>query len=108
MDKFYGEIGFVETVERDDTGIFDTKTVATKKYYGNFIRRLNKWSANSEHQNDDLEISSELSIIADKYAIENWVNIRYVVLGGAKWKVININPNYPRITLTLGGVYNGE
>ena len=39
---------------------------------------------------------------------ENYSNIRYVEIIGTKWKVTEIEPQYPRFILTTGGVYNGD
>lgn len=32
--------------------------------------------------------------------------MRYIEFMGAKWKITNIEVQYPRLILTVGGVYN--
>ena len=52
-------------------------------------------------------ISNEITILADAYAFQNYQNIRYAEVMGARWKVNYVEVQYPRLRLTLGGVYNG-
>ena len=52
-------------------------------------------------------LENVLSIVADPYAKENFQYIRYVEWMGTRWKVTNAEVSYPRIILTLGGMYNG-
>ena len=58
--------------------------------------------------NDNLNISNEFSIIADPFAYENFQNMRYIVFMGAKWKITSVEVQYPRLILTVGGVYNEQ
>ena len=104
MTKFYGNIGFLETVETE-SGIWEpVETV--RSYYGDVIRNQRYYQQNQETTNDDLNISNEISIVGDPYAYENFNAMRWVEFGGAKWTVSRINIEYPRIVLTLSGVYN--
>ena len=57
--------------------------------------------------NDDIIISNEISIIADKFAYENFYAMKYVEYSGAKWKITNVEVQHPRLILTTGGIYNG-
>jgi hypothetical protein len=34
--------------------------------------------------------------------------MRYVEFMGTKWKITNIEVQYPRLTLSIGGEYNGQ
>ena len=62
----------------------------------------------SDKVSEDITTSDEISIFADKFACKNFSNIRYVKYMGANWKVASIRLRYPRIILTLGGIYNGR
>lgn len=107
MAKFYGTIGFVVTAENpDNPGIWSEQTIE-KKYPGELISVRRKIQSTSNSVNDNITISNELSIVADPYANENMYAMRYVVFGGAKWKIESINVEYPRLKLSIGGVYNG-
>ena len=58
--------------------------------------------------NNDITISNKISFITDPYARQNFQNIRYVTYMGSKWRVTNVNVEYPRLTLTLGGIWTDE
>ncbi|MCF8018190.1 MAG: hypothetical protein K9L62_02205 [Vallitaleaceae bacterium] len=104
MGKFYGEIGYVITIETSP-GIWEP-TISTKNYYGDVIRNTRRLQT-SGSVNDDINVSNIISILADPFAYENFHAIRYVVYMGTKWKVTDVDVQYPRLNLTLGGVYNG-
>ena len=104
MAKFYGVIGFAETVETSP-GIW-TEQITERKYYGDVIRNSRRLQS-TDQVNDDITISNEISIIADPYANGHFYSIRYVEFMGTKWKVSNAEVKYPRLVLSLGGLYNG-
>ena len=103
MDKFYGPIGFSETVETVP-GVHEERLVE-HNYYGDVLRHSSRRSG-GQKVIDDLDISNELSILADPYALHHFHSIRYVTWYGTKWKVINVSVVYPRLNLSIGGVYN--
>lgn len=102
MAKFYGTVGFVKTVE-SAPGIW-TEQVVERKYYGNVISRAR--SLQGSGVNDNINISDEISIVADPFANENYFAIRFVEYMGTKWKVQSISVQFPRLNLSLGGLYN--
>ncbi len=104
MTKFYGDIGFVDTVEVSP-GIWEEQ-VTTRKYYGDVTRNQRRYQENAQSVNDNLNISNEISVLGDGYLLENLGRMRWVEFGGAKWKITWINVEYPRIVLTLSGLYN--
>ncbi len=103
MAKFHGVIGFAETVETDP-GVWEEKIVE-RFYYGDLIRNIRKLQS-STSVNDNITISNEISIVADPYAEQNMYAMRYVTFKGNKWKIESVDVNYPRLTLSIGGVYN--
>lgn len=105
MPKFLGCIGFAKSVEQEP-GIW-TETIEDRMYYGDLLRQSRQLQS-SGRVNDNITISNELSIIADPYARENFYQIRYAEFAGAKWKVTDVEVQYPRLRLTLGGVWNGD
>lgn len=106
MAKWFGEIGFGETSETSP-GVW-TETVTSRKYYGDLVRNSRRLQASSEKVNDDLNISNQLSIVADPYATENFHMMRYATVMNTKWKITDVEVQYPRLILTLGGVYNAH
>lgn len=105
MAKYYGNIGYVETVEVEP-GIWKEQ-ITERPYYGDITRNINRYQT-SGGVNDDINISNNISILADPYANENFQHMRYAIFMGTKWKITNVEIKYPRIILSLGGEYNGQ
>ena len=104
MAKWFGKIGYAETVETSP-GVWKEK-INFRDYYGDLTRNTRRLQS-ADKVNDDLNISNELSIVSDPYAINNFHSMRYAEFMGAKWKINTVEVSYPRLILTLGGVYNG-
>lgn len=105
MAKWFGKIGYAETVETAP-GVWKEQ-ITVRDYYGDLIRNTRRLQS-ADKVNDDLNISNELSIVSDPYAIKNFHSMRYAEFMGAKWKISDVEVLYPRLRLTLGGLYNGE
>lgn len=105
MDKFYGPVGYVKTFENED-GIWD-ESQTEKEYYGDILKHSRRLESTA-NRTDNINISNQISIIADPYMLENYCHIKYVVWNGIPWKALDVQVQYPRLILTLGGVYNGE
>lgn len=104
MAKFFGVIGFAEMVETSP-GVH-TEQITERSYYGDVIRNSRRLQS-TENLNDDIIVANEIHIVADPYANQNFHAMRYAEFMGAKWKVTNVSTQFPRLVLTLGGVYNG-
>lgn len=105
MAKFYGEVGYVMSVEKRP-GVY-VEEPTEHLYVGDFIRVNSRWETNS-NLNDDISLNNRLSIVADAFAYEHFSQLRYVVINGVAWKVNQIEVSAPRLILSIGGVYNGE
>lgn len=105
MGKFYGSIGYAETVETSP-GVW-VEQITERKYYGD-VNRDSRRLQSANQLNDNINVSSEISIVADPYAYNHFHTMRYVEFMGAKWKISTVEPKPPRLILTLGGLYNGE
>ena len=103
MGKFYGLIGYAETVETSP-GVW-VEQITERKYYGD-VNRDSRRLQSANQLNDNINVSSEISIVADPYANENFQHMRYIEWLGTKWKITNIEVQYPRLILTLGGIYH--
>lgn len=106
MAKWFGKIGFAENVETRP-GVHEDKIV-TREYYGDLIRNTRRLQTVSNKVNDDVNISNQISIVADPYAQENIYAMRYAEFAGAKWKIETVEVLFPRLILDLGGVYHGD
>lgn len=105
MAKFFGKVGYAIS-EEIRPGVWK-KRISERTYYGDIIKNISRWQS-GEGINDDINITSDIKILADAFAYEHFSQIRYVEFMGAKWKVNNASPERPRITLSLGGLYNGQ
>ena len=105
MAKYYGVIGYAETVETSP-GVWEEQ-ITERNYYGELVRNTSRFQV-SDQVNDNINIANEISVIADPFATQNFHAMRYVEFMGAKWKITNVEVRYPRLILTIGGVYNGD
>lgn len=105
MAKWSGDIGFYETVETEP-GLYESQVI-TQHYRGD-VNTLRWRHTSTDTINDNINISTQISIIANPYIYSNCYNIAYVEYLGHKWKVSEVEPRLPRLILTLGGDYNGQ
>jgi len=105
MAKWYGKVGYIITTETTP-GVWTPKTVE-KNYTGDLTRNHKRWEL-SQNVNDNITLQSEISIVCDPYALQNFQYIRYVEFMNTRWKVTAVDVQYPRLVLSIGGVYNGE
>ena len=104
MAKWYGKVGYVIPTETKP-GVYRPK-VTEYEYYGDIISNRRR-TQTADKLNDDIVIQNTVSIIADPFALESLQYIRYVTFMKANWEVSGIEVQYPRLILTLGGIYNG-
>lgn len=104
MAKFYGKIGYVRTAETSP-GVWE-ELVTERNYTGDLIRNTRRMQG-GDKVNSDITVSNEVSIIADPFACGNFHSIRYIEFMGARWKVESVEVQYPRLILSIGGLYNG-
>lgn len=106
MARFYGEVGYANSVESPaDSGIW--KDVITEySYFGDVIRNTRKLD-NGDKVNSDITVGNSISIVADQNVDEHFFKIRYVRWAGTLWTVDDVEVQRPRLVLRLGSVYNG-
>jgi len=105
MAKFYGKIGY-ESFEETSPGVH--KPVETvRNYYGDVTRQSRRLEG-SQKVNDDIDISNTISIVADPYAYSHFHEMKWIEWYGSKWKIATVDVEYPRLNLTIGGLYNAE
>ena len=105
MTKWYGKVGYSETVETKP-GVW-TSQETIREYYGDVIRNSTRWTVNSDSTNDDLTVNCQISIVADPFALDKFYSMKWIEFMGTKWKITGVEPQFPRLLLTLGGVFNG-
>ena len=105
MAKFRGSIGYATTTETAPD--VWTEEITERNYYVDIIRNSRRLES-SGTLNDNINISNEFSIVADPFAKQNFHAMRYIKYMGTKWKITTVTPEYPRLRLSVGGVWNGE
>ena len=105
MAKYCGSIGYAVMVETSP-GVYEEQIIA-RRYYGDLIRNTRRLQT-TDQLNDNINVANEISIVADPFAVQNFHAMRYAELMGTNWKVTNVEVRFPRLVLTLGGLYNGE
>lgn len=105
MAKFCGIVGYLANIETAP-GVWTTPEPLERKYYGDVLKKSSRWD-NGISVNDNINVTNEISIIADPYAYQHFSEMKYVIFEGVKWTISSITVERPRITLSLGGIYNG-
>lgn len=105
MSKHYGAVGYAVTTE-DAPGVWIEHI--SERMCAMEVRKNTRRLYSGEVLNDDIDISNEVSILADEYAVAHCHSIRYVTWMGTKWKVKTVEVDHPRLRLTIGGIYNGQ
>ena len=106
--RFSGTVGFTHQVTTAPGVVEDQ--IVTRPYYGDvvlFNRRLEQAGGAYPTLNDDVTVGNSISIVADAFASENFLNMRYVTWQGYNWKITNVDVRRPRLVLTLGGQWDG-
>lgn len=106
MARFFGEIGYANSIEFPANSGIWTDDIVEYSYYGDIIRNASK-NEGSEYLNNNITIGNSISVVADQYAIDNFFLIRYIKWSGIAWSVTGVEVRSPRLILNLGNVYNG-
>ncbi len=109
MARFYGIIGYGESIEDPPLSGVWVNSINEYHYAGDVIRNTRKL-IEGETPNDlnlDISVGNSISVVADDYAVNNFSSIKYVVWMGVAWAVTNVEIRRPRLILSLGNVYNG-
>lgn len=105
MAKYYGEIGFSIT-EEIRPGVWKND-IHTRNYAGDLIKASYNWQ-NSSYVNDNLNISNRISLISDRFMEENMGSMKYATYANQKWKITSVEVEYPRLIISLGGLWHDE
>lgn len=103
--RYAGKIGFECQVETDP-GLWVSR-VEERSYFGDVIRNTRRYQ-DGDKIHDDLRISNQISVLADSFCIEHAFLMKYITWMGQKFKIESVDIAYPRIIITLGGMWNGE
>ena len=105
MNKYFGTIGY-DVPRETRPGVY-TPHITEREYFGDVLKNTRRYDSAGK-VNDDLVINISLSIVADPFAYENFHHIKYATYMNSKWTVKTVDPQFPRLILTLGELYNGK
>lgn len=100
--KFYGAIGYAITAETAP-GVWE-EIITERNYYGD-VSAIRRRSNDNQTVTQQIDISNVISIVADAFAYDNFMNIRYVTWLNHKWKVSNVEVTPPRLIFSVGELY---
>ena len=103
--KWYGKIGYALTEDNGD-GVW-IPTMSWKQYYGD-VQRFFRRIEGAQNVNDNINIGNTISIIADPYAFKNAGYMKCIEWMGNLWEISSVDISYPRLVVSIGGVYNGD
>ena len=103
MPKCSGVIGYALAGETQP-GVW-TEGITEKKYIGEIVRD-NRRIVDQGEINGSINISNNISIISNRFMLDNMAYMRYLTFNNSKWKISSVEIKPPRIIITLGGLYN--
>lgn len=106
MARFSGKIGYAKSVESTEYEGVWADTVEEKQHYGDIIKDFRRYQYDGQ-LNENLNISNKFSVVVNDYLNANMHQMKYVVYRGTRWDIISFELMYPRVILSIGGVYNG-
>lgn len=105
--KWSGKIGFVFTEENPEGSGVWKERIVVKPFHGDVNRVVRRWQP-GDKVNDDIQLNNEISVTMNSYLKENFYAVRFISFMHSWWKVNTVTMDYPRFTLEIGGVYNGD
>lgn len=105
MTKWHGYIGFGITKETS-LDVYES-IIEDHSYSGDVLRNYRKTESTNK-VNDNINLSVQISVVANPFIFQHLGEIKYITYMGNKWKVTSADIQPPRIILEVGGIYNGE
>lgn len=103
--KFYGAVGYAHSQELTP-GVW-SDVITEKHYYGDIVRDQRRLESTTGKVNEDIRVDNTFSIVADAYAMENFVNMGYIMWNGQPWTITNVEQRHPRLILQIGALWDG-
>jgi hypothetical protein len=104
MAKVKVTVGYGSSVNLG-AGVWDN-SITNREYTGTVVSETSSLS-DDESVVGTSTVSNSISILADEYAIKHFQEIKFIKWDGAYYTVTSVSVRRPRLTLNLGGVYNG-
>jgi hypothetical protein len=103
MAKWSGLIGYA-LAEETQPGVW-TEVITEKKYFGDIIKD-NRKVINQGEINSSVNISNNISVVSNKFMLENMAFMKYITFMGSKWNISLVDVKPPRLIISIGGLYN--
>jgi len=110
MTKFAGLVGYVtqeETVPGVwapvETSIMMRGDIISQSYTNGNGSRI----SDTGKVNDDITLNHRVSLLGDAYAFDNYFDLKWIQIGGRKLEISSIELRRPRLTVSIGGLWNG-
>ena len=105
--RFYDSVGYsIQTESETQPGVMN-ESIVEHKYFGDVLKN-GKRNESTQNLIDDISLDNEFSIIADKFARDNFHAMKYIIFYGVKWRISSVDASSPpRIKIRINGVYNG-
>lgn len=100
--RYYGRVGFVKQIETSP-GVIKNEIVY-QQYFGDVLSSYGYWQ--NKNINDDIRLQNRISILCDNYLKHNLGYAKVVEFDNQLWNIQSFSLEYPRVILTLGGLYN--
>ena len=107
MARYYGRIGFLKREKESEERPSRFVPVIEERYYSGELWQNSSRQQSAEKSVDDFNISNDISIVADAYALNNFSSMKYVEFMGALWEVQSVKVEHPRLRISFGGLYHG-
>ena len=104
MTRYYGQVAYGEDREIRP-GVYDK--VITERSYKGYVEKISRRLQDTDKINGDITVQNTISIITDAFAMSHFYDIIYVTWLGNKGIVSSVEVDRPRLTIRLGGLYNG-
>lgn len=109
MAKFYGKLGLIQNLPREDDPDTYESIVTEIDVRGDVITNTRRFENNSGSVIDNVQLSNQFSILGDARLYSKHEYIRYLEWKGTKWTVttVKISDYPPRLLLSVGGPWLG-
>ena len=104
MGKLACKIGFGINTEIEPD-IWDDKIIE-RPYHGDIVRNARRFEQQTS-LSGGVQFNNQYSIVGDSFLFEHLSDIRYIWYKNQRWTMV-VEEAYPRINVTLGGLYNGK
>ena len=105
MPKCSGVIGYALAGETQP-GVW-AEGITENKYIGEIVKD-NRRIIDQGEVNGSINISNNISIVSNRFMLDNMEYMRYLTFNNSKWKISSVEIKPPRIIITLGGLYNEQ